>query len=116
LATENTEKTLLKTLPRPGPYDPSAWGSGCDRAETALAESGFSVVALRGNIYQQAVAGLGPKKKENGPRLAARLDRKPPCYPAGAELKKVLAVLEQATAWRRRGRLRIGGKRPEAGF
>jgi len=41
---------------------------------------------VRGNVYQQAVAGIGPKKKENGPRLAARLDRKVPCYPAGAEV------------------------------
>ena len=43
---------------------------------------------VRGNVYQQAVAAIGPERRRRpGPQLKAELDRRPPCYPAGSALR-----------------------------
>lgn len=41
---------------------------------------------VRGNVYQKAIEVFSPDEKDPGPRLTAKLDRKNPCYPAGAAI------------------------------
>lgn len=43
---------------------------------------------VRGNIHHKWIEAIGPnEKKRPGPPLKAELDRNPPCYPTGAEVK-----------------------------
>jgi hypothetical protein len=44
------------------------------------------VVPARGNIFLKKIEGISPSGTK-GPALTARLDRKEPCYPAGASVR-----------------------------